>query len=276
MKKLLLALAALIAGAAINSVNAADMAIKAPPPPPPEVYSWTGFYVGPNAGYSWGRSNSTGSFYSLGNPGLPPGSPFLPFLVDAANQSFSMDGLIGGGQAGYNWQNGNWLLGLEADIQASGQHGDETFICPTICKANGLPAVVTLSEKLEWFGTVRGRFGITVTPTILLYATGGLAYGKVAASGTIDDPTPYSASATKVGWTAGAGLEGVISGNWSAKLEYLYMDLGSISGGPYAAPTIQGPFGTGFCDVNFCPLAAGFSSHITDNILRLGLNYRMP
>jgi outer membrane immunogenic protein len=142
----------------------------------------------------------------------------------------------------------------------------------------------SLSEKIEWFGTFRGRVGPTITPTILGYVTGGLAYGSVKTADTVSGTnvtnpagqgvnggtvlTPVSAtfgnSNTRVGWTVGAGIEGVISGNWTAKLEYLYIDLGNVSGSivtPVVAPS-----------GNFVP--ASYNSHVTDNVLRVGVNYR--
>jgi outer membrane immunogenic protein len=135
-----------------------------------------------------------------------------------------------------------------------------------------LPVNSTLEQKLDWFGTVRGRVGPTITPTILVYATGGLAYGRVNSTNTVSGTnitgtqgtntftlTPvaasFSDSSTKIGWTLGAGLEGVLSGNWTGKIEYIYVDLGTVS--------TSGAF-----------LVSRFSSRITDNILRVGVNYK--
>jgi outer membrane immunogenic protein len=127
------------------------------------------------------------------------------------------------------------------------------------------------SQKLTWFGTVRGRFGATVTPSVLIYVTAGLAYGGVKSDLTVSGfnagvpaAALFSSSVTKGGWTVGAGLEGRIGGNWTAKIEYLYMDLGTINGGPFATPIVA-PGGA--------LLAANFSSRITDNIVRVGVNY---
>jgi outer membrane immunogenic protein len=139
----------------------------------------------------------------------------------------------------------------------------------------------SLSEKIEWFGTVRGRIGPTITPTIIAYVTGGLAYGEVNATDTVtginiigpqgtngSTLVPVAATfgnrSTRVGWTVGAGIEDVISGNWTAKLEYLYIDLGNISGS-FITPVVA-PSG-GF-------VTASYNSHITDNILRVGVNYK--
>jgi outer membrane immunogenic protein len=262
------------------------------------VYDWTGFYVGGNVGYSWGRSSSL----------IPFSDPSTSTLLAATSSKFDMDGVIGGGQLGYNWQINRWVFGLEADIQGSGQKGSTNALCaggPTTFTStlpsavNGLcslgrtgdtvigdvgafPVTESLSQKLEWFGTVRGRIGPTITPTILAYVTGGLAYGEVRTTDTVggtnilgpqgvNSPAvlapvtgSFSNSSTRVGWTVGAGVEGAIGGNWTAKLEYLYIDLGNVSGS-FVTPIVT-PSG-GF-------LTTGYNSHITDNILRVGVNYR--
>jgi outer membrane immunogenic protein len=298
MKKILVTTAALFSFTAIGSATAADLSrpVYKAPVAVAAVYDWTGFYIGGNVGYSWGRSASTLSLLDAGA------------IVNSASSKFDMDGVIGGGQIGYNWQSSNWVFGLEADIQGSGQKGSTSTSCPgglatgtTIAAVSSacslghlgdtiagnvaaLPVTDSLSEKLNWFGTVRGRIGPTITPTILAYVTGGLAYGEVSTTNTVSGTnitnpggqgvnggtvlTPVSASfgssSTKVGWTVGAGVEGVISGNWTAKLEYLYVDLGNVSG-TFITPVIA-PSG-GF-------LTSSYSSHITDNILRVGLNYK--
>jgi outer membrane immunogenic protein len=186
-----------------------------------------------------------------------------------------MDGVIGGAQIGYNWQMSNWLIGLEADIQGSGQRSDHPFLCATgVCTPPfGVVAVfpgpevaANLHQKLEWFGTVRGRVGVAVMPTLLLYATGGLAYGEVDSSALIGGVGALSSNNnTQVGWTVGGGVEGAIgNSNWTAKLEYLYMDLGRING----------TFATAIPALGGGTLAGTYSSRITDNIVRVGLNYR--
>jgi outer membrane immunogenic protein len=292
MNKIALAVSLLAIGT--TSAFAADLAprpyTKAPVIADP-VYNWTGFYIGGNVGYSWGRSSSTVAFVDAGA------------IVSSTNSKFDMDGVIGGGQIGYNWQVQNWVWGLEADIQGSGQRGRGNAVCPggtlgavatlnSVCATGhvgdtapfnvaAVPVNSDISQKLEWFGTVRGRLGTTVTPTTLLYVTGGLAYGEISTTNTVSGTnitgaqgtnvfvlTPVTGSAnnssTRAGWTVGAGVEGVVSGNWTAKLEYLYIDLGTVSGA-FVTP-ITGRTG-GF-------LTSTYSSHITDNILRVGLNYR--
>lgn len=300
MKRILIGMTSL-AAVLSSSAFAADLAPKMytkAPPPVVAVYDWTGFYIGGNVGYSWGRSSTNQTFSDT----------VSGTVLSAVSSKFDLDGVIGGGQIGYNWQRDNWVFGLEGDIQGSGEKGNTNAVCPggsaaattlagvssacalghlgdtTPFNVAALPVTSNLSEKIEWFGTVRGRVGSTFTPTILGYVTGGLAYGQVRATDTVGGTnvtnpggqgvnggtvlTPVSASfgntSTRVGWTVGAGVEGVVSGNWTAKLEYLYVDLGNVSGSfvtPIVAPS--GAFVT-----------AGYSSHITDNILRVGVNYR--
>lgn len=259
-----IATSALAAISVASAASAADLAArpytKAPVAVP--VYNWTGFYVGGNVGYSWGRSSDTST--------LTNGAGTVLFTSAA---SANMDGVIGGGQIGYNWQVQNWVWGLEADIQASDQKGRRDFLCPTaVCTPSAIllvapgPAVpVALDQKLEWFGTVRGRVGVLATPQVLFYATGGLAYGEVNTSATIGAGAfGFGANDTRVGYTVGAGVEGAIGGNWTAKLEYLYMDLGRTSGSFLTTiPALGGGV-----------LSHNYSSRITDNIVRVGLNYK--
>jgi outer membrane immunogenic protein len=267
MKKLALAIFALAISAV--SASAADMA-PAPvytkaPIVAPVVYNWTGFYVGGNVGYSWGRSSD---YSTLTNP--------AGTVLFGSSGSSDLDGVVGGGQIGYNWQTQNWVWGLEADIQGTGEQGSRYFDCPiggcsffpgvfANARPPGPAVPVTLGEKIDWFGTFRGRVGVLASPTVLLYATGGLAYGGVNSSETIGAPAfGFSNTNTSVGWTVGAGIEGAIGGNWTAKLEYLYMDLGTSSGSFLTTiPALGGGV-----------LASNYSSHITDNILRVGINYR--
>jgi outer membrane immunogenic protein len=250
----------------ITAASAADMAPRMyskAPAPAAIVYGWTGFYIGGNVGYSWGRSSNTETI----------SNSVTGALVATANSRNDVNGVIGGGQIGYNWQAQNWLFGLEADIQGSDEKGSTSFLC-VACANGGNDITSTLTQRLNWFGTARGRVGVLVTPTVLLYGTGGLAFGEVSTGGSITGPTNLAplatiafpgTSSTRAGWTAGAGVEGRITGNWSAKLEYLYMDLGTVNSGAIAT-TIVVPVRT----------AAGvaYSSHFTDNILRVGVNYR--
>lgn len=263
-KKLLLA-AAVLAALGARPAAAADMLLKAPPPAP--VYSWTGFYLGGNIGYSWGLSDPNVNFFDAS-----------AFQIARADGSFGMQGVIGGGQAGFNFQAGRWVVGAETDIQASGQRGTGNFPCAAgICSTSGLQVNEALTQKLEWFGTARGRLGFTITPTLLLYGTGGLAYGEVVTNGVISDPASFSQNNLKTGWAAGGGIEAGLSRNWTVKLEYLYMDLGDVSSNGLTATGILGPG----VPHNGPPIAnhltTSFSASgpgITDNILRLGANYK--
>ena len=273
-----IAVSAFAAMAAATSASAADLAPRPYTKAPPiivEVWNWTGFYIGGNAGYSWGRSNTDVSYYNTAT-----GLPIAPPAGSITGAGFDMNGAIAGGQIGYNWQRDNWVFGLEADAQWSDERGSANYRCAaTLIGGACLPGLtflpagvtgsnLTVDQKLEWFGTVRGRAGVLVTPRVLLYATGGLAYGSIKTTGTFAGVTPAgvaigsvaSNSDVRVGWTVGAGVEGKLTQNWSAKLEYLYMDLDSFRAGSFTlAPgsTIRG-------DVD---------SHFRDHILRAGLNY---
>jgi outer membrane immunogenic protein len=254
-------------------------------------WTWTGFYVGVNAGYSWGQSD-TSFLLSDATTGL---------VRNATGSNFNLNGFVGGGQIGYNWQTVNrWVFGLETDFQGSGQDGDTTSVCGggTLTALNSVclpghigdtapfdvpafPVLTGFSQSLDWFGTVRVRVGYTVTPTLLAYLTGGLAYGRVssrlAVSGvniTGDNGTNtfvltpvaafFSDASTQAGWTLGFGLEGVLGGNWTGKIEYIYLDLGTVSGA-FLTPLIS---------VSGSSLVESFSSHVTDHIVRVGINYK--
>lgn len=262
-RKLITALAASVSVfAGIGLASAADLEAvpynKTPAYIVP-VYDWSGAYVGVNLGYGWGRSVDT-SFL-----GLPPA------LTDTVTSN--MNGFVGGGQIGYNLQMQNWLVGLEADFQGTNQSSNHSFSCAAAVCANiaspagpvAGPAVsVTQTQHLDFFGTVRGRVGLAVVPTVLLYGTGGLAYGQVDTDSTL--PGSTRAQNYNLGWTAGGGIEGAIGGGWTARVEYLYLDLGKVSGS-FTSTSLLALTGTN-------ALVSGFSSRVTDNIVRVGVNYR--
>jgi outer membrane immunogenic protein len=198
-----------------------------PRPPrwrPPLPTNWSGLYIGGNVGYGWGNG-STGILPSEGD------------IFPTSTLDNRLKGAFGGAQIGYNWQIGSIVTGLEADIQSSGIRGSARAALVNLGGAGlGGDITASTSSELSWFGTVRGRLGVTVTPDLLLYGTGGLAYGRVKASANvqIDNPPfldswPASISSTKTGWAAGAGTEWMFARNWSAKVEYLHIDLGSSS-----------------------------------------------
>ena len=184
-----------------------------------------------------------------------------------------MDGVLGGAQVGYNVQfNRTWLAGLEADFQGTGQRGSATFPPITEIFAGAAVTTVTttgtLTQKMPWFGTVRGRLGVEPSSNVLLYVTGGLAFAQIkstaAISATVAAPggtatfgTSSSVNNDRAGWTAGAGAEWMFAKQWSAKVEYLYMDYGHINDGFTGVGTLA---------------VLGISSHVTDNVLRAGVN----
>jgi len=134
------------------------------------------------------------------------------------------------------------------------------------------------TQVIDWFGTLRGRVGWT-HGRVLVYATGGLAYGHVKTDEVVNTipfltgvTTAASFSQTKIGWTAGAGVESHLFGNWTAKAEYLYMDLGSVSGNVVAPQTVI-PLNVNPNNVNISE-NRGFNSAIHDHIFRLGVNYK--
>jgi outer membrane immunogenic protein len=264
-----LAASALMAVVTASAATAADMAPRyTKAPVAVAVYNWTGFYIGGNAGYSWGRSSTDASFYNNATN----------VLLATGNTAFDMNGWVAGGQLGYNWQSGSWVFGLEGDIQGTGQKGSGAFTCAgPICSAGNTaiapltlaPVNVAFSQKLEWFSTIRGRVGYTFTPTVLGYVTGGAAIGGVNTNGVITgfaangaaSAAAFSGSETRVGWTVGAGLEASLGGNWTGKIEYLYMDFGKYN----TTATLL---------LNAPASRVNLSSHVTDNILRVGVNYR--
>jgi len=248
MKKLLLANSALLALMA-GPATAADMPANAPlyrPPPPPAIFEpWTGFYVGISAGYNTATwpSTSAASVFPSDTSFLTTDSPNTP-------------GWQAGGHAGFNWLiDGSWLLGVEADIQATGQqansNGRFTTTTPTLGGFFNTVTTQTSSNqwKLPWFGTLRGRIGGLAAPDTLIYVTGGLAAGQFTfssqttvttqlfdATGTIPlapsvtsvGPS-LSEGAVRLGAAAGIGVEQKFLGNWSGRLEYLYLDFGSFT-----------------------------------------------
>jgi outer membrane immunogenic protein len=299
MKRGLLGIAVLASALATQAL-AADLPVYTKAPPIVPVWTWTGFYVGGNAGYSWGRastnfaesSSSTSVVTATTTSGSPLAGNGLTATTAASalgSASSNMNGWLGGIQAGYNWQLQQWVFGVEADIQATGQKDDPLF-CGTIgCPAGSLFG--TSTTKLPWFGTLRGRGGFTwnVAPNrpIWFYLTGGLAYGEVDASyagGIVGGPTgAVNVNSTRTGWTVGAGGEGRLGdSNWTLKVEYLYMDFGDVSGGLAAtgAPGVT-LFGINNSDLRHfitttTSIAGIASTHVTDNILRVGINYKFP
>lgn len=237
MKSKIAAAASLIFASA--AAQAADLPRTAPAfkAPAVQVYDWTGFYLGLNAGVGTGRNpselNAVDSFERFHL------SPF---------------GALGGGQIGYNRQFGIWVIGLETDIQAADLHDTS---CLLRCQPAGLAARYT--QELDWFGTVRARVGLAKGP-VLAYVTGGLAYGNVETSITetlFPISGTFSTGGIRTGYTVGSGVEASLGGNWTAKIEHLYVDLGEQD----IAYTLLG-------------VPHSFNTEIRQHIFRGGLNYR--
>jgi len=300
--------------AAVQPLAAADMPAKAPIlKAPPVIYSWTGFYVGGNAGYSWGRAttdqtdrSTSSSITECFRDSSLAGGPLtgaLSTIVCAPNTTTTfpiaagpttatsgtssradVDGFIGGVQAGYNYQfNRSWVAGIEADIQFSDENGSEVS-----CSVAGCPsgsAFGSASHRLRWFGTVRGRLGWLPTDRVLVYATGGLVYGEFKSDYVtgINGTALLSAtsSTTRAGWTVGGGVEGFVTDRWTIKAEYLYADYGDFDTnfGTSGAVTAVGPCVlTGFgqsCTrtTTTTTVSSSANTRFTDHIFRVGLNY---
>lgn len=257
-----IALATALFAASSISTSAADLPVGSPLIATP-VSNWSGFYAGLNAGF--GGLADSGAHYSQ-----PYGSPFVPI---------SQSGLLIGGQAGYNWQSGIIVIGIETDIQYRNTSNDSRFLFPNELGLAGQPFgseaddATRFSSGQKWFGTLRGRVGVTAD-SVLYYTTGGLAYGEVKHAyseaiypGQIINRS-ISASAAKVGWTVGAGAEAKLWGNWSAGMEYLYVDLGktTLDMPEQILPTEFGPF-------PFPASSARFDN--TSHIFRAKLNYAL-
>jgi outer membrane immunogenic protein len=212
---------------------AADL-LKAPAMPMAPVSAWTGFYIGGNVGYGWG--DQAVNFSGAGLIGT-----LIANGLVASSLASGPSGAIGGVQAGYNWQTGSFVLGIETDIDASGIAKSDSF---TALGTTTRPDWFTSADQaLNFLGTVRGRLGFTMMPSLLVYGTGGFAYGGANVNTTVTSAThgslttncpsfcgnPTGSSSTLTGWTAGGGLEYMVTPNWSLKAEYLYFDLGTLS-----------------------------------------------
>jgi outer membrane immunogenic protein len=253
----------------VQIASAADLPRKAPPPPPPPpVYSWTGFYAGLNAGGTWGQWDISAFPNSIfANSGFPLSSAY----INANQPSVDLSGFTGGGQVGYNRQIGNVVLGGEADINYFGLRGSLAFSANPI-PGTAAPLAVTGNVSTDWLATIRGRLGYAFNRW-LVYATGGLAVSELKFSETVNiasaGGTPgsfvASASSTNWGWTVGGGVEWAFSGPWTAKVEYLYLNLGDLDTiAPITGPLAVGREGS----------AISFQTSLRSNIVRAGVNYR--
>jgi outer membrane immunogenic protein len=284
----------LLITAPLGAANAADMPVKAPPSAPAPAPTWTGFYGGIQFGGGW--SNEAANF-SPNDPvaaTLLSGTIGFPGEQPIANPQISQSGPVGGFEAGYNWQWSNWVLGLEADFSFAGMSGTASG---TTAFLPDIDLTQTTNAKLEtdWYGTVRGRAGWLATPNLLLFGTGGFAYGRVSDSidyaqsglGSFFSNFPGSisafcsgggvecfvgsSSAIKTGWTAGGGVEWLLDQHWSAKIEYQVVDLGTDTA-RVTALTVCTAANCGFSAPT--PVSFNAAFHDRFNVVRVGFNYR--
>jgi len=213
MKKIFLATAGL-GVMVLSSASAADLAVKARSAAPSPVWDWTGFYAGVHAGAGWGTTEST--LTSISAPGIPAVIFNLPIAQN------SRTGFLGGGQVGYNFQSGWAVFGVQADVAGLDVKG--TTPCLT---------VLSCTAKSDWLGTATGRIGGVVADKMQVYVKGGAAWLHTthtvtipaAGIGGIGTGTSSSVEMTSFGWLLGLGAEYAFSPNWSAFLEYDYIEF---------------------------------------------------
>lgn len=247
--------------------------------------AWTGAYFGINAGYGWGKSDVTATPNDPNSQRVFLGQPNVPTL----SASITTNGGLGGIQAGYNWRIApRWLAGFEADFDGANLHGSTSV--PTTIFSGASPASFNTSQTIKWFGTVRARMGYLATPNLLVYATGGLAYGKVNDSATVviapglqnsianfgyafacggiyGSSTCFDGSNSRIatGWALGAGGEQRITQNLSARVEYLHVDLGHAN---------YSMIGSLYAGTPYTPSVLSAKSSAKFDLVRVGLNYR--
>jgi outer membrane immunogenic protein len=290
-----LATASVLAVIAIaTQASAADLPARSPAPvytKAPEyapVSNWSGWYVGGNIGWTGGSNSFDSSGVATGDPFSPENSAAL---AQSANQHFgASSGVIGGGQIGFNYRiSPSFVAGIEADLQGVGSTHKTSSALGAVAGNSenvGVATSTAASYGPSYLGTFRARLGVTVIPSLLLYATAGLAYGGVNSSTTLNPslvnaqidgpiglvPSSGSSSETRFGYAAGAGAEWMFASNWSAKLEYLHYDLGSAT---------YGTGGLSFNEDNISNIggsstaSASTSStvHLRNEIVRVGVNY---
>lgn len=259
---------------------AADEVKNAPPLVCPNC-DWSGFYIGGNVGgsFGWNRTQDSVSLFPPGVPGVL--SPGVINPVSSVDDTRSPAGVLGGGQIGFNWQLGSWVLGFEADGNGTSQHDRldaRSFLASTVVVA---PASLIYSDEqnIKWLATARARLGWS-HDYWLWYVTGGAAWGDVESNYTFQASgspvfatlplTTANFSTTKAGRTVGGGAETSLAWissrakNLSLKLEYLYVDLGTVNNS-FSVPLVATPTSS---------YTFTSSSRITDHIIRAGVNYR--
>jgi outer membrane immunogenic protein len=280
---------------------------------------WSGFNVGLDSGYAWDPSMCTAAYpattyidkfllseFSDVGPylGLTPSEASALSATGCVHPS--VGGFIGGGQLGYAHQIGDGIVaGIEADFQGAtvqGQQGLVGTATTTILNFSSTPcftgcpdavmSFVDNEKTIDWLGMVRARFGFLATPTLLVYATGGLAYGGLTAGNSISQawgpsaagPAPFLSpgvdvghfSGTRAGWTLGGGLEWLFLPNWSVKFEYLHYDLGAVqfAAGPLLTISPAGAVFAGMPSASHSDIAIPITStRFYGDLVRVGVNY---
>ncbi len=251
----------------------ASSALAAPPAPVP--YSWTGFYIGANAGGTWGRFGSSTTVDCSLIPGFnpyfcSPGFPGDSALINRAGTGTAdANGFTGGVQAGYNWQTGNIVTGIEGDFGAFRLRGTRQASGFLVSSFTGTAFTVTSSANTDWLATLRGRVGVAIQPNLLGYLTGGLAVTRLGFTTTYADnnfggeASSYGGTATKVGFAVGGGAEYALPSNWTVRVEYLYLDFGHVTAS-----------GTVFAAGGAYRQGISTSTDLTAHVARVGVNRR--
>jgi len=274
--------------AGISAASAADLPIRSAPPAPiiaaAPVFTWTGFYVGVNAGYGWGDDDTNETFLPLGTlNGLGLGAGGTGGILRTENND-DREGFLGGAQVGYNFQVGSFVWGVEADIQAAdlGDDDDDGSVSYTVTErvtgGAALGTVLPLStgaatffpasrnNTVDWFGTLRARAGVAFDRA-LIYATGGLAFG-----GADDDNRFGIGSDDDInwGWTVGAGVEYAFTNNLTLKIEGLYVNLDGDDNNDYVGTAVS----AGGVETDIFVPGAGNNNDNDFFIARAGLNFK--
>src|SRR5262249_2970814 len=267
--------------------SAADLPRKAPaytPPPPAPILTWTGWYVGLNAGGIWANNsdfnNTATSFVVIDTVADRAIARAMAAGVPLSFHTGNNAGFIGGGQFGYNYQTGAVVWGFETDIQGTSLRGSDSAFnrVPVGLGFGTNDMAASANSKLDVFGTLRARLGWTPSPTWLIYATGGLAYGHVETNVAFVShlngcancgPDPFTSASEdkwRAGWTAGGGVEWMFAPRWSFKVEGLYYDLGHVTLNTSLSNTLNtGPVTEG--------TAIASEIHYRGAIARAGVNY---
>lgn len=275
----------------LTAVIVATAMAFAPIGPAALADSWTGWYIGLNAGGVWGGNPvSTGASTNEYCPTCAHALDFANASIDGATGMFPVrtDGFIGGGQFGYNWQLADrWVAGFEADFQGlagAGNSGTRSSSADVANFANhSVTTDLSVSKRIDFLATVRGRLGFLVMPNLLVFGTGGFAYGHVNLDTTISQGvvgsgigslqtsigTASNTSRMQGGWTLGGGFEWMFASNWTAKVEYLHYDLGSVT----SYGQIVDIFNGGAVTTLFVNDVQSTTRFYGD-IVRVGLNYR--